>query len=221
MLEIIATHLKDLSVLRKLVFAATHLPPDLPNLWGIAVEFATAGKVERNTIDAVTAKCLIDNIEAFDKHALKKDDCLLQELVGWVPTSSAKPLGIVLISKKKVCSLCKGELVIRKDRPSYITVYDSYIGSVPGTHYHKTCSSKVCFVTQYYGYYSTGGDKSKVYYDSDWSTNDYFVSSSLTAYSMSLIRQIDSQILIGQLSYKQISDIFNYNHCDQHAGISR
>ena len=113
--------------------------------------------MEQNTIDAVTAKCLIDNIEAFDKHVLKKYDCLIQELVGWVPTSSAKQLGIMLISKKNVCSLCRGELVIRKDR-RYITVYDSKIGSVPSTHYHKTCSSKVC-CTQYYGYYSTDGDK--------------------------------------------------------------
>ena len=67
-------------------------------------------------------------------------------------------------------------------------------------------------VLKYYFYHSTGGDKSKVYYDSDWATNDYFVSSSTTAYSMSLIGQVDSQILIGQLSYKQISDIFNHVH---------
>ena len=100
MLEVIAGYLKDLSVLRKLMFAATHLPPELPNIWGIAVEFATAGKV--NAIDAMTAKSIIDNVEAFDKCALKTDDCLLKELVEWVPTSATKPLGIVLISKKSV-----------------------------------------------------------------------------------------------------------------------
>ena len=210
MLEVIATYLKDLSVLRRLLFAATHLPPELPNMWGIAVEFATIGKVERNAIDAVTAKSLIDNIEAFDRCALRKDDSLLKELVGWVPTSATKSLGVILISKKKLCLICKKELVTRKDRPSYVTVYDSHIGPAPGTHFHKTCSSKCCTLTQYYGYHSTGGEKSKVYYDSDWATNDYFVSSSTTAYSMSLIRQVDSQILIGQLSYKQISDIFNH-----------
>ena len=215
MLEVLATYLKDLSVLRKLLFAATHLPPEMPNMWGIAVEFATVGKVERNAIDAITAKSLIDNIEAFDRCALRKDDCLLKELVGWVPTSATKPLGIILISKKKVCLFCKKELVTRKDRPSYVTVYDSHIGPAPGTHFHKICSSKCCTLTQYYGYHSTGGDMSQVYYDSDWATNDYFVSSSTTAYSMSLIRQVDSQILIGQLSYKQISDIFNHVHSSQ------
>ena len=92
-----------------MLFAATHLPPDLPNRWGIAVEFATTGKVKRNDIDAKTAKSLIDNIEAFDREALKKDDRLLKELVEWVPTSATKPLGIVLVSEKKVCVLCKRE----------------------------------------------------------------------------------------------------------------
>lgn len=78
-----------------------------------------------------------------------------------------------------------------------------------------TIIKHVCTVTQYYGYYSTEGDKSKVYYDSGWSTNYYFVSSSLVAYLVGLIQQVDSQIPIGQLSYKQISEIFNYNHCNQ------
>ena len=58
MLEVIATYLKDVSVLRKLLFAATHLPPDLPNRWGIAVEFATTGEVKCNDIDVKTAKSL-------------------------------------------------------------------------------------------------------------------------------------------------------------------
>ena len=106
MLEVIATYLKDMSVLRKLLFAATHLPPDLPNLWGIAVEFATAGKVSCNDTDVKTAKSLLENIEVFDRKALKKDTCLLKELIEWVPTPATKPLGIVLVSNK-VCVLCK------------------------------------------------------------------------------------------------------------------
>lgn len=194
MLETLAAYLKDVSVLRRLLFAASHLPPDLPNVWGIAVEFATAGKVKRNDIDAKTAKSLIDNMEAFDRDALKKDDHLMKELVEWVPTSTTKPLGIVLISSRKVCVRCKRELVTRKDRPSYITVYDTLMGPAPGTHFHKICPSKVCCLTQYYGYYSTGGAQSQVYYDSDWATNDYFISSSLTAFSTSLLRQVDSQV---------------------------
>ena len=125
-----------------------------------------------------------------------------------------------MLVSNKVCVLCKKELVTRKDRPSYITVYDNQLGAVPGMHFHKIYPSKVYCLTQYYGYYSTGGAKSQVYYDSDWATNDYFVSSSLTAFSMSLIQQVDSQVLIGQLSYKQISDIFNV-HSGQQVAVSR
>ena len=173
MLEIIATHLKDVSVLRRLLFAATNLPSDLPNVWGIAVEFATVGKVKRNAIDPDTAQSLMENIASFDKCSLNKDHAFLKELINWIPKYGTKPLGVVLITSKKVCTFCKKELVLRKDRPSSITVYDNVIGPVPGTHFYKTCSSKVCSVTQYYGYYTTGGDKSAVYYDSDWATHEY------------------------------------------------
>ena len=72
MLEIIVDYVKDLSVLRKLLFAATWLPTDLPNKWGIAVEFATAGKVKRNAIDPTIANGIVENIEGFDACALKK-----------------------------------------------------------------------------------------------------------------------------------------------------
>ena len=35
-----------------------------------------------------------------------------------------KPLGIILISSKKTCSLCGNGLLVRKDRPSSLVVYD-------------------------------------------------------------------------------------------------
>ena len=96
--------------------------------------------VKWNTTSMWRLPSLIDNIEAFDREAL---NCLLKELVEWVPTSATKPLGIVLVSDK-VCVLCKRELVTGKDRPSYITVYDIQIGPTPGTHFHKICPSMVC-----------------------------------------------------------------------------
>ena len=109
MLETLATYVKDVSVLRKLLFAASHLPPDLPNLWGIAVEFATAGKVKHNEIDAKTAKSLLDNIEAFDRDALKKSN------------EGAHRVGTNVCHKttwdsfKNVCVRCKRELVTCKE----------------------------------------------------------------------------------------------------------
>ena len=64
MLAVISKYLKDVSVLRKLLFAASHLPLDHPNRWGIAVEFATAGKVKSNVLDAKSAKSLVRPLTA-------------------------------------------------------------------------------------------------------------------------------------------------------------
>ena len=66
MLGIVANHLKDVSVLRRLLFATSHLPQELPNIWEIVVEFATAGRVECNCVDPDTATALVENIRSFD-----------------------------------------------------------------------------------------------------------------------------------------------------------
>ena len=68
-LAVVAKQLKDVSVLRRLLFAASFLPSEMLNLWEIAVEFATAGKIQCNSIDADTAAALIENISTFDKKA--------------------------------------------------------------------------------------------------------------------------------------------------------
>ena len=215
MLGVIAHHLKDVSVLRRLLFAATYLPHELPNFWGVAVEFATAGKVERNTIDRDTAAALIENIQSFDARAFHTDESLLQQLIGWTPRPG-KPLGLVLISPEKFCTLCGQALTIRTDRPALIVVYDDHLGPVPGSHFHKDCTNKLCTVTQYYGYYTAGKESSQVSYNTGWETLPYFVSSSLTAFSQNMLKRIDCEVVIGQLSYKQIADIFNHVHVHTH-----
>ena len=44
MLEVISKYIKDISVLRRILFAASFLPPQLPQFWGVVLEFATVGK---------------------------------------------------------------------------------------------------------------------------------------------------------------------------------
>lgn len=113
-------------------------------------------------------------------------------------------MGVVLISSETECCQCGKLLNLRRDRSSTIVIYDPN----PGTHFHKVCSNSNCSVVQYYGYYSTGSGQSKGY-NANWMSLPWFVSSSLTAFSMDLLRRVDSEILIGQLSYKQIADIYN------------
>ena len=164
--------------------------------------------IDRNSIDTAA---LIENIQSFDGRAFETDESLIRQLIGWTP-SAGRPLGIVLISPQVDCLQCGHTLTLRKDRPSSIVVYDENLGSVPGSHFHKTCTNRLCTLTQYYGYYTTGTLTSQVFYNTDWRVHKYFVSSTLTAFSMRMLERVDSQIVIGQLSYKQIADIFNHVH---------
>lgn len=59
----------------------------------------------------------------------------------------------------------------------------------------------------------------KSFYNTDWQSLKYFVSSSLTAFSLNMLKRMDIEIVIGQLSYKQIAEVFNlFTH--QHQIIS-
>ena len=80
--------------------------------------------------------------------------------------------------------------------------------SLPGNHYHKYCS---CGFTQYYGYYTTGGS-AEVHYNPNWESLPYFVSSRETAFSMDLLKRFNAEILLGQNSFKQCADVYNYLH---------
>ena len=52
----------------------------------------------------------------------------------------------------------------------------------------------------------------EVYYDKDWASLPFFMSSRETAFTMKMMQRLDTEILIGQLSYKQRADIYNHIH---------
>ena len=64
---------------------------------------------------------------------------------------------------------------------------------------------------QYYGYH-TIGDSREVFYDNGWESLPYFISSQLTAFSTRFLASSDADLLIGQVSYKQKADMYNYIH---------
>lgn len=49
-------------------------------------------------------------------------------------------------------------------------------------------------------------------YDDDFMSLPYFISTRETGFETSLLRRFDIEILIGQLSYNQCSDIINVQH---------
>ena len=95
-----------------------------------------------------------------------------------------------------------------------MTLYTDNMGTVPATHYRKYCHNyrKGCTFTQHYSYHSISDDGAIVIYDNNWADLPYFVSTSKTAFSTTFLERYDAEILIGQVSYKQKSDIYNYYH---------
>ncbi len=119
------------------------------------------------------------------------------------------------MSNATKCVVCESALKLRKDRPSSVVVYDDNMGTLPGSHFHKLCTNRSCGCTQYYGYYTTGSLPSKVFFNSEWDTLPFFVSSRETVFSMAALKRFDSGILLGQLSFKQCADIYNHlHHCE-------
>lgn len=213
MLGTVSKIIKDASTLRRLLFAAVNLPPKTPNFWGIVVEFATVGKTERSTVTQEQARVLVENLKALDQEAFSTDQSLLRELVLIV---SSKPLGIILLSEREICVLCGSKLLVRSDKHSSIVIYDDSMGTIPATHFHKYCSKRSCSCTQFYGYYTLSD--SLTYYNDECA---YFISSRETAVSTTMLKRLDAEILIGQLSYKQRAEIYNAVHYSTWATAER
>ena len=157
-------------------------------------------------------KLLLENIQFLDENASDSDTTLLKELIendGF----NGHPLGLVLISPKEICAVCKAHLLVREDRPSYPMIYSDEMGTVNGTHFRKYCSKhwKGCSFTQHYGFHQFGND-SEIEFDDDYLSHPYFLSTHMTAFQTKLLHSLSAEILLGQISYKQRSEIYNYTH---------
>ena len=169
------------SVVRRLVFASATLPKETPHYWDVVSHFASnVGQVTPQK-----AKTFIENVQFFDSDALSSDQKLRTELLHEVG-SNGIPLGMVLVSPKQSCQLCSAPLVLKADRPSKVTIYTDSMGTIDGTHYRKICKQfrSGCPFVQHYGHYSTGVE---MYFDDDWHTLPYFMSTRGTAFEMSLL----------------------------------
>ncbi len=217
--------ISDVSVLRRILFAVAHIPHDYPGLWEAAVLFGVGQKGQRNPITSDQARILFENLSELNSEAFVNDESLLVELSQFQLPNSSSPLGIILISPKTHCCRCGGPLSLRADRPSRVCIYDDTVGTVPGTHYHKLCRKPRCKLYQHYGYHTIGED-GKLVYDNDWSLLPYFISTQKTGFATSVLRRFDADLLIGQVSYKQGAEIYNYVHgyiattTDEESGVN-
>lgn len=157
-------------------------------------------------------KLLLENIKFLDKSASDSDCALLKELCE-TAGFGGHPLGIVLISDKEACGICGEHLLVREDRPSYPVIYSGEMGTINGTHFRKYCSKhwNGCSFTQHYGYHQNGNE-SEMEYDNNCLDLPYFLSTHMTAFQTKLLHSLSAEILLGQISYKQKSEIYNYTH---------
>ena len=200
---------------RRIMFASSFLPKEYPLYWDMVMKFATANSPEAvaKLTEADVKRKLsltIENLQSIYPAAFTDDKELTKQLIHMEKPDGGE-VGVILISDKSVCSQCSSTLALRSDRPSHITVYSEILGTVTGMHYHKTCKSRSCKTVQYYGYV-TCGSKSGLKYDSNWADLPYFVSSQETVFESSFLKKMDADLLIGQVSYRQKADIYNYFH---------
>jgi len=211
LLKQLSEYVNSPSILRKLLFATANLPRDLPDYWKIVTSFATHGSHEEELTQS-KIQTLIDNIQYYDENAFLSDKSLMDLLLN-EKGRDGKPLGVVLISSLLKCQVCGGELAVKADRPSHLTLYSDTLGTVTAIHFRKICKNTrkgSCNAVQYYGYHSE--KVGEVVYDEHWKELPYFISSRETVFETKILSQLDAEILIGTLSYKQRAEIYNYVH---------
>lgn len=188
----------------------------MPNYWERVATFSITSKEDRCTLSPEQARELVENLEVMESKVFTPDSVLTTEILNMKPPGSDTSYGIVLISNRTNCCKCGSKLYVRADRMSKVAIYDDSLGTISSTHYTKYCRKRGCSLQQHYGYY-TEGDASKVKYDEDWYALSYFMSTRETAFSMNMLHRLDTEILIGQISYKQRADIYNDIHRDSEA----
>ena len=201
--------LKDKGVVHRLAFAARSLPRETPSYWDIVTSFGIGES--SHTLSPEDTRIFIENMEILNKDVFQSDSEMIRRLIE-MPRSDhgkVKKVGIILISPNKHCPKCQSQLYLRPDRSVTTTIYDHQLGTIPGQHYTKYCRQLGCHYNQHYGYH-TNEESGNVVYDFDCFKLPYFMSSRETAFSFEILKHFDLDCLIGQVSYKQAADIYNY-----------
>ena len=162
-------------------------------------------------IDPDVLRVAVENAKMLQPSAFISDNELIRQVTDMERPDGGGKLGAILISKVSQCTQCGSSLILRSDRPSHLALYTESIGTMAGLHYHKLCKNRSCKMVQYYGY-TIKGDKSGLYYDKGWELLPYFVSSQETAFEMNFLKKMDAYLLIGQVSYRQKAEIYNYHY---------
>ena len=115
-MEVVAVQIKDVAVLRRMLFATSTLPTELPNYWDTVASFGCLGcssDQPKKTPDS--AQVAMENLKVLDANAFCTDADLSKELVMMPHGPTRQPLGIPLIPKQTKCQSCGGKLLLRSE----------------------------------------------------------------------------------------------------------
>ena len=104
-MELVGSVIKDVSVLRRMLFAASYLPQDVPHYLEIVASFSCVNSI---SLSADKVKLLMENLQLLSRQAFATDAELSAELLKThrvCPKSKSEVLGVALISDKQTC--CK------------------------------------------------------------------------------------------------------------------
>lgn len=173
-----------------------------PNYWSVVTQFASQGS---QSLQPQSVKIAVDNLVSVDEKAflqtsswrMKSTHCV------WVP-----PIQIHLASFLFPRTLAVHSVAVNYWFETIEEVTSHWILRDSCWQPLSNCPKvpKGCSFRQYYGY-SSQGSQSTVYYDVNWVEHEHFISTSGTAFEMSLLRKFDTELLLGQISYNQMADI--------------
>jgi len=106
--------MRDMSLVRRLSFAASFYPRSMPTHWESVASFGIAKRQSKNNPTKEDVHTLLENLEIVDREVFTTEEDLTQEIVAMPGFGADAPLGIgiVFISPKECRAICKSKLYI-------------------------------------------------------------------------------------------------------------
>ena len=76
-MELVAAQIGDAGILRRMLFATSYLPSDVPHYWNIVATFCNQGSLR---ISPESAKMLMENVQVFNSEVFCTDEELTREI---------------------------------------------------------------------------------------------------------------------------------------------
>jgi hypothetical protein len=91
-MDLVTSVVKDVAVLRRMLFATTYLPRGMPQYWEVIACFSNQGSNEKVSTSQV--RLLMENLQTLNKQAFLSDLVLTNELLSTDSNPLTQPLGV-------------------------------------------------------------------------------------------------------------------------------